>query len=93
MGATNLVRTVVDGFERLRFIANSTEKPPPQEGIRREKGFSGIKLVPFLLRVPKILVVNESGDFFYATLPGLLRFLYQRVRFGPTLRIPGQTGH
>ena len=35
MGATNLVRTVVDGFERLRFIANSTEKPPPQEGIRR----------------------------------------------------------
>ena len=50
-----------------------------------EKGFSGIKLVPFLLRVPKILVVNESGDFFYATLPGLLRFLYQRVRFGPAL--------
>ena len=53
-----------------------------------EKGFSGIKLVPFLLRVPKILVVNESGDFFYATLPGLLRFLYQRVRFGPALPRP-----
>ena len=53
-----------------------------------EKGYSAIKLVPFLLRVPKILVVNESGDFFYATLPGLLRFLYQRVRFGPTLARP-----
>ena len=53
-----------------------------------EKGYLAIKLVPFLLRVPRILVVNESGDFFYATLPGLLRFLYQRVRFGPVLPRP-----
>ena len=53
-----------------------------------EQGYWGIKLVPFLLRVPKTLVINESGDFFYATLPGLLRFLYQRVRFGSALPRP-----
>ena len=53
-----------------------------------EKGYSGLKMVPFLLRVPKTLVVNETGDFFYATLAGLLRFLYQRVRFGPSLPQP-----
>ncbi len=53
-----------------------------------EQGYLGIKLVPFLLRVPKTMVVNESGDFFYATLPGLLRFLYHRVRFGSALPRP-----
>ena len=53
-----------------------------------EKGYSAIKLLPFLLRVPKILVINESGDFFYATVSGLLRFVYQRVRFGPALPRP-----
>ena len=53
-----------------------------------EQGYSGIKLVPFLLRLPKTLVISESGDFFYATLPGLLRFLYQRVRFGSALPRP-----
>ena len=53
-----------------------------------EKGYWGMKLLPVLLRVPKTLVVNESGDFFCATLPGLLRFFYQRVRFGPAVPRP-----
>ena len=50
-----------------------------------EQGYSGIKLLPFLLRVPRTLVINESGVFFYATFAGLLRFLYQRVRYGSAL--------
>ena len=53
-----------------------------------EKGYSGLKFLPFALRVPKTLVVNETGDFFYATRAGLLRFLYQRVRFGSSLPRP-----
>ena len=35
MIAMNLVQTIVDGFARSRFLANSTEDLPPQEGNRR----------------------------------------------------------
>ena len=50
-----------------------------------EKGFAGLKLLPFVLRIPKILVVNEQGDYFYATPRSLLRFLWGRVWQGSPL--------
>ena len=53
-----------------------------------EKGFANLKLLPFLLRIPKILVVNEHGDHFYATSRSLLRFLWGRVRQGAPLPKP-----
>ena len=53
-----------------------------------EKGFAKLKLLPFLLGVPKILVVNENGDYFYATYRSLLRFLWGRVWQGAPLPKP-----
>ena len=53
-----------------------------------EKGFAKLKLLPFLLGVPKILVVNENGDYFYATSRSLLRFLWGRVWQGAPLPKP-----
>ena len=53
-----------------------------------EKGFSNLKLLPFLLGIPKILVVNEHGDLFYATYRSLLRFLWGRVWQGAPLPKP-----
>ena len=53
-----------------------------------EKGFARLKLLPFVLRIPKILVVNEQGDYFYATPRSLLRFLWGRVWQGAPLPRP-----
>ena len=53
-----------------------------------EKGFASLKLLPFVLRLPKILVVNEQGDYFYATPRSLLRFLWGRVWQGAPLPKP-----
>ena len=53
-----------------------------------EKGFANLKLLPFLLGIPKILVVNEHGDHFYATSRSLLRFLWGRVWQGASLPKP-----
>ncbi len=53
-----------------------------------EKGFTSLKLLPFVLRIPKILVVNEQGDYFYATSRSLLRFLWGRVWQGAPLPRP-----
>ena len=53
-----------------------------------EKGFANLKLLPFLLGIPKILVVNEHGDHFYATSCSLLRFLWGRVWQGAPLPKP-----
>ena len=53
-----------------------------------EKGFAKLKLLPFLLGVPKILVVNENGNYFYATYRSLLRFLWGRVWQGAPLPKP-----
>ena len=47
-----------------------------------EKGFAHLKLLPFLLRIPKILVVNENGDCFYASARSLASFLLLRIRSG-----------
>jgi hypothetical protein len=47
-----------------------------------EKGFFFLKLLPFLLRVPKILVLNENGARFYASGRSLGRFLLKRLRYG-----------
>ena len=53
-----------------------------------EKGFASLKLLPFLLGLPEILVVNEHGDYFYATSRSLLRFLWRRVWQGVPLPKP-----
>ena len=53
-----------------------------------EKGFANLKLLPFLLGIPKILVVNEHGDHFYATSHSLLRFLWGRIWQGAPLPKP-----
>ena len=53
-----------------------------------EKGFANLKLLPFLLGIPKILVINEHGDYFYATYRSLLRFLWGRVWQGAPLPKP-----
>lgn len=53
-----------------------------------EKGFALLKALPFLLRIPKILVVNENRHYFYASPRSLARFLYQRVRTGIDLPRP-----
>ena len=53
-----------------------------------EKGFANLKLLPFLLGIPKILVINEHGDYFYATSRSLLRFLWGRVWQGAPLPKP-----
>ena len=53
-----------------------------------EKGFANLKLLPFLLGIPKILVVNEHGDHFYATSRSLLQFLWGRVWQGAPLPKP-----
>ncbi len=47
-----------------------------------EKGFAHLKVLPFLLRIRKILVVNENGDCFYASARSLAGFLWLRVRSG-----------
>ncbi|MGH9339661.1 MAG: hypothetical protein ACRD1R_08745 [Acidobacteriota bacterium] len=47
-----------------------------------EKGLAGLRLLPFLLRVPRILIVNENGDYFDAGGRTLARFLYNRIRYG-----------
>lgn len=47
-----------------------------------EKGFAALKILPFLLRLPRILVVNENGHCFYASARSLASFLYQRVHHG-----------
>ena len=53
-----------------------------------EKGLANLKLLPFFLGIPKILVVNEHGDHFYATSRSLLRFLWGRVWQGDPLPKP-----
>ncbi len=50
-----------------------------------EKGFVFLKILPFLLRIPKILVFNENGRCFYASARSLARFLCERVLRGASL--------
>ncbi|MDA2926239.1 hypothetical protein MYX78_03230 [Acidobacteria bacterium AH-259-G07] len=47
-----------------------------------EKGFTFMKLVPFLLVLPRILIVNENAHFFYADVRSLYRFLVGRILYG-----------
>lgn len=47
-----------------------------------ESGYFLLKLIPFLLRIRRIVVVNESGDFFYAGIRSLLAFAWRRLRYG-----------
>lgn len=47
-----------------------------------EKGFLHLKLLPFLCRVPTIVVFDEGGNYFYASFRKLLRFALMRVLHG-----------
>ena len=47
-----------------------------------EKGFAWMKLIPFLLRVSRVLVVDENGRFFYCNARSLVRFLADRFLHG-----------
>ncbi|MFQ5928417.1 MAG: hypothetical protein ACE5MK_01870 [Acidobacteriota bacterium] len=47
-----------------------------------EQGFTFMKLLPFLLGLPKILIINENGRSFYASLRSLARFLMGRILHG-----------
>ena len=56
-----------------------------------EKGFTFMKFLPFLTRVPRTLVVIENGDFVEARVRWLLRFLWNRIAHGTTtLRQPAR---
>ncbi len=47
-----------------------------------EPGFALLRLLPFLLRLPRIVVVSETGRFFDAGVRSLCRFLWERIRYG-----------
>ncbi len=53
-----------------------------------EKGFLGLKLLPFLLRIRRIVIINENRNFFEASAGSLLGFLYKRIRYGAKLPSP-----
>ncbi len=53
-----------------------------------EKGFVGLKLLPFLLRIRRIVIINENRNFFEASGLSLARFLYKRIRYGTKLPSP-----
>lgn len=47
-----------------------------------EQGFLPAKLLPFVLRLSRILVVNENGDYFFAKWSSLLGLFFRRVARG-----------
>ena len=47
-----------------------------------EPGFALMRLLPFLLWVPRVVVVTETGQFFDADVRRLGRFLWERIRYG-----------
>ena len=47
-----------------------------------EPGFTLLRLVPFLLRVPRIVVLTETGHCFEAGVRRLCRFFWERIRYG-----------
>lgn len=49
-----------------------------------DRGYLGLKLLPFLMRISKILVVNENGQYFYSSFRSLVRFFWVRLRHGQT---------
>jgi ADP-heptose:LPS heptosyltransferase len=53
-----------------------------------ERGFFGLKLLPFLLRIRRIVVINENRNFFEASATSLIHFLYKRIRYGTKLPSP-----
>ena len=53
-----------------------------------ERGFLGLKLLPFLLRIRRIVIINENRNFFEASTTSLVRFLYKRIRYGAKLPFP-----
>ncbi len=53
-----------------------------------ERGFLGLKLLPFLLRIRRIVIINENRNFFEASATSLARFLYKRIRYGAKLPFP-----
>jgi len=53
-----------------------------------ERGFLGLKLLPFILRIRRIVIINENLNFFEASFSDLARFMYQRIRYGTKLPSP-----
>ncbi len=53
-----------------------------------ERGFLGLKLLPFLLRIRRIVIINENRNFIEASGMSLARFLYKRIRYGTKLPFP-----
>ena len=47
-----------------------------------EPGYFGLKLLPLLLRIPKVLAVNENGAYFYVDRRSLAGFLVRRLLRG-----------
>lgn len=47
-----------------------------------EPGFALMRLLPFLLSIPRIVVVTETGQFFDADARRLCKFLWGRIRHG-----------
>ena len=47
-----------------------------------ECGLFHLKIIPFLKRIPQIVIFNESGGYFQANSRGLARFWFQRLRHG-----------
>ena len=55
-----------------------------------ERGRFHLKLLPFLKRIPRVVIFNENRSYFDADWRGLARFWFQRLRHGVVLpkRIP-----
>lgn len=51
-----------------------------------ERGFAGLKLLPFLLGIRRIQIFNERGTHFSADLRSLAGFCLRRIRNGVDLR-------
>lgn len=47
-----------------------------------EPGYRRLKLLPLLLRIPRILAVNENGHAFYLKPQSFVHLLYHRIRHG-----------
>jgi hypothetical protein len=93
--------SLADDRKELTRIPGSM---PPREAWRRlrnqsfdasvvlctgERGFLGLKLIPFILRLSPVLVVNENSDHFFAGVRSLIAFSLKRLRYGKNL--PRQT--
>ena len=50
-----------------------------------ERGFLAWKILPFLLPVPRTLIINGQGEYRYSSFSTLRGFWYRRLRYGGPL--------